>query len=151
MAAKKTESVKKPNTSLKLQPSLGIAYTPAAQNKMITKTDGYSYIAGDYRTALVSGMGFEFGKGKQRLFTMTVHYAKGLGSNETETIITDQAIKPVVNSYRSSTSNWGMTFGIPISLTKAKKSSAKQQKERTQQKQSCQTRTQSYNRCGKKI
>lgn len=149
--AKKAEPAKKVNTNMRLQPSVGIAYTPGAENQMLTKSNGYTYIAGNYRTAVVSGMGFEFGKGKERIMTVTVHYAKGLGSNEEHTIITDPDVKPVVNTFKSSTSNWGLTFGIPISLNKAKKSSAKQQTQKTQQKQSCQPRVQSYNRCGKKI
>ena len=147
--ARKTETAKKINTDLKLQPSVGFAYTPAADNEIISKSNGYTYMAGNYRSAIVSGMGFEFGKGKERILTVTVHYAKGLGSNEEQKIITDPDVKPVVNTFKSSTSNWGMTVGIPISLTKAKKSSAKQQTQKTQ-KQSCQPRTQSY-RCGKKI
>jgi opacity protein-like surface antigen len=107
--------------AFRLQPSVGMAYLPAAEkNAISTNNNEYQYQAGDYKTSIVSGMGIEFDKGKQRLATLMVFYTKGLGNLKTEQIVTggNKADNVFLNSKRST---WGMTLGIPLSLTKIKK------------------------------
>ncbi|MFL5808699.1 MAG: hypothetical protein ACJ749_04210 [Flavisolibacter sp.] len=140
-------------TNLKLQPSVGIAYSPSVDNKMSTLANGYSYSTGNWKTAFVSGLAFEFGKGKERIMTWSFQYAKGLGSDHTETIEQMQAGKPVINSFSSSTSIWSMSVGIPFSLSKTNKHTiTKSTNYNSKQKQDCRTRCQSYHtRCMRQI
>ena len=140
-------------TNLKLQPSVGIAYSPSVDNEITTMANGYSYSTGNWKTAFVSGMGFEFGKGRERIMTVSVQYAKGLGSNQTETIEQMMAGKPVVTSFSSSTSIWSMSVGIPFSLTKTKKhTTPKATQYNSKPKQDCRSRCQSYrSRCVRQI
>jgi hypothetical protein len=65
-------------------------------------------------------MGFEFARGKQRLFTITAFYTKGLG-NLDETITSIQNNKDVNNLVNSNTSSWGLMAGVPFSFTKKQK------------------------------
>jgi opacity protein-like surface antigen len=108
------------NLSLRLQPSVGIAYLPSIKNDVVSTGSGYQYNAGNYKTALTSGMGFEFARGKQRLFTITAFYTKGLGSFD-ETITSIENNKDVNNLVSSNTSGWGVMAGVPFSFTKKQK------------------------------
>jgi hypothetical protein len=109
------------NLSLRLQPSVGVAYLPSVKNDMITTGSGYQYNAGNYKTAMVSGMGFEFAKGKQRLFTLSVFYTKGLGKLDEQTITNLENEKASNTTLNSKSSSWGMMVGVPFSLAKNKK------------------------------
>ncbi len=73
---------------------------------------------------MVSGMGFEFGKGKQRLFTLSVFYTKGLDKQDEQTIANMENDKMASTTLKSNTSSWGMTVGVPFSFSKEKKAIA---------------------------
>ena len=91
---------------------------------------GYQYNAGDYKTAIVSGLGFEFDKGKQRLFTLSLFYSKGFGNLKSEEI--PPAENKAGSTYLTSRSpSWGMMVGIPFSLAKTKKVAAVPQPTKT--------------------
>jgi hypothetical protein len=64
-AMKKAENKNKGGW-MRLQPSMGIGYIAAPKTDIVTKTDGtltaYEYRAGNWNTAFLTGMGFEFGK-----------------------------------------------------------------------------------------
>jgi hypothetical protein len=107
--------------NLRLQPSVGIAYLPSVKDDLVTNGSGYQYNAGNYKTAFTSGMGFEIGKGKQRLFTLSLVYTKALDQNDKQTIQNVENNKVVDNVISSSTSNWGLLLGVPFSLSKNKK------------------------------
>jgi hypothetical protein len=116
--------------ALRLQPSVGMAYLPSAKGNFKTNDAEYLYNAGNYKTALVSGMGFEFDKGKQRLFTLSVFYSKGLDNLKEEVPpYTDDKIGNTLLA--SNSSSWGMTVGIPFSFAKAKKIAAVPQRTKT--------------------
>jgi hypothetical protein len=108
------------NLNLRLQPSVGVAYLPSIKNDVVSNGSSYQYNAGNYKTAFTSGMGFEFARGKQRLFTITAFYTKGL-SNLDETITSIQNNKDVNNLVSSNTSSWGLMAGVPFSFTKKQK------------------------------
>ncbi len=107
-----------------VQPSIGAAYNPGANESLDTKTSAsqnmYSYKAGNWNLALVSGIGFEFGKNVERRFTVNVNYLKGI-TNLDEKITSPSDAKPIVTNLSSKTSSWTVSAGIPITLNKKKK------------------------------
>ncbi len=109
------------NLTLRLQPSMGVAYLPSVKNNLITAGSGYQYNAGNYKTAIVSGVGFEFGKGKQRLFTLSVFTTKGLGKLDEQSITNFENEKISNTLLNSKSSGWGMMVGVPFSFAKTKK------------------------------
>ena len=124
-------------TFVRLQPQLGVAYIPSVKNDFASKIQGsqatYTYNAGNWNTALISGMGFEFGKGKTRLFQLNLQYLKGIGNMDNTILTTQSGAKSIETSYASRASSWSLSFGFPISLAK------KQQvaKSKTKQKNHC--------------
>ena len=143
----KSNSPKQPDLNLRIQPSAGFAYVPSNTSDIIQDASGYQYNAGNYNTAFVSALGFELGKGKQRLMTLSVHYAKGLGNLDTKTIVSEESGKPVATTFSSQSSSWGLTLGVPFTLAKSKKPVAKKSSSHCQS--SC---GQAYRtRCVKKI
>jgi hypothetical protein len=104
--------------NMRIQPSAGIAYRPATGNTLEKTPAGYTYNAANWNTSFISGVGFEFGKGTQRLLTLGVHHAKSLG-NESETLTSDLNTKATTN-LKSTASSWGLTVGVPFTLSKKK-------------------------------
>lgn len=133
----------KENWNLRLQPSVGAAFIPSIDEDLQAKDAAYQYNAGNWNTALVSGLGFEFGKGSQRKFTLSVYYLKGLGNLDAKTLTTESEGKARVTRFQSSTSSWSAGLGIPFTL--AKKTSVQkapvpykqQQQKQENRKQSC--------------
>ena len=138
---------------VRLQPSIGMGFIPGVPTDVMTKTQNgqttYEYRAGNWNTALVTGMGFEFGKNKTRLFTLSINYFKGIGNLDKETISTVSATKTLTTQLQSSVSGWNMRIGMPFTLG-AKKTSVKPQTENTtqQRKTSC-SQYRSMYRCTK--
>jgi hypothetical protein len=122
---------KKPVLNMRLQPSLGVAYRPGDDDIVNKNGNQYEYKAGNWNTALISGLGFEFAKGAKRLFTLSAFYTKGLDDGRTQTINTVTESKSNVTYLRSDASGWGMNVGIPFSLTKEKQIVKSQQQVRT--------------------
>jgi hypothetical protein len=137
------------NLNLRLQPSLGVAYIPSAAETVSTDGTVAHYNAGNWKTAMVAGMGFEFGKGRDRFLTTTIYYTKGLSNLDTREVTTTVSGKPQTTTLRSSTNSWGMTIGVPFTLGKSSKPATK----KTEQKSSpCKSRCGSYHSsCIKRI
>jgi hypothetical protein len=76
----------------------------------------YQYNAGNWKTALLAGAGFEFGKGSTRQFTVSINYFKGIGNLDEQTISSVSGGKPVTTTLESSVSGWNMKVGIPFTL-----------------------------------
>ena len=150
--ASSTKTKQNNTLNLRLQPSIGIAYIPSAQKNLESNGNTYQYNAGNYKTALVSGMGFEFGKGKQRLFTISVFYTKGL-SNLNEQEITNLENNKISNTtLNSNTSSWGMTVGVPFSFSKTKKNAVAPVPVKTMEYKDYRSRCGSYQgRCTRRI
>jgi hypothetical protein len=112
-----SRSGKPQNWTMRLQPSVGFGYIPADKPVVEMKSGSYTYNAGQMKTSITSGMGFEFAKGKAKLFTLRVNYFKGLGNDE-KILTTSSGIKTVTTTLNSKVSGWSTTIGIPISFTK---------------------------------
>ena len=123
-AAKKAESKNKGGW-VRLQPSMGIGYIAAPKTDIVTKTDGtltaYEYRAGNWNTAFLTGMGFEFGRNNQRLLNVSINYFKGIGNMNQQTISNESGIKTNYATLESKASGWNMRIGIPFTLIPEKK------------------------------
>ena len=148
------EKAKSQNQSwaVRVEPSAGFGFVPSNKPDLVTKTSAgqtsYVYNAGNFRTALLTGVGFEFSKNRSRLFTLSVNYFKGLGSKET-TFTTQSATKTTTTSLSSKLSGWNASIGIPIGLTK--RSTAKNTKQENKKYDCGQYRIERKYRCGKVI
>lgn len=146
-AATTKTNTTKTNTTLRIQPSAGLAYHPAAKDDISLKDNVYQYNAGAWKTAFVTGAGFEFGRGRNRLFTLSVFYTHPLGNDNATTLSTIENTKPVMTSFSSSSSSWGMSLGVPISLSKTQKPVVK----KTEYRQHCRYGLETRSRCATKI
>ncbi len=121
--AKKIENKNKGGW-VRLQPSMGIGFIPSPKTDVITKTQGsqtvYEYRAGNWNTALMTGMGFEFGKNKQRLLNVSVNYFTGIGNMNKQTVSGMSGNKISYATMESNASAWNMRIGIPFTLTEKK-------------------------------
>ena len=109
---------------MRLQPSMGIGYIAAPKTDIVTKTDGtltaYEYRAGNWNTAFLTGMGFEFGRNKQRLLNVSINYFTGIGNMNQQTISNESGIKTSYATLESKASGWNMRVGIPFTLAEKK-------------------------------
>jgi hypothetical protein len=141
---KTKQQPQKSNSSgwVRLQPSAAFAFIPGTPSDVITKSvngqPAYEYRAGNWSTAVMTGMAFEFGKNKTSLFTVGVNYFKGIGNLNTQTISTVTASKTLTTQLSSEVSGWNMRIGIPFTLGAKKTATHKQTENKTyQQKRSC--------------
>ena len=140
-------------TWIQLQPSVGLGWLPAVKPDVITKTQNgqttYEYRAGNWNTGLMAGMGLEFGKNNNRLFTVSINYLKGLGNLERQTISTVIGSKTLTTHLQSEVSGWNMRIGIPFSLGMKKPAVKKQTEKITQQRKTNCSQYRSLYRCTK--
>ena len=133
---------------LKLQPSVGLAYSPAEQATISLKNASqpmYEYVAGQAKMGLSAATGVEFGRGSNRLLTVSLHYYKGFSNLGEEKITTVTGTKTTTTSLSSETAGWGLKIGIPFSLSKTNK----QTRHKTEEKK-CGEKKVIY-RCGTRI
>jgi hypothetical protein len=142
--ARKSSAKENQNLNLKLQPSLGFAYLPVIKDDIIKEGSSYKYNAGNWNTGIVTGLGFELGKGRNRLFSVNVSYTKGLGNLDEKTVTEYLSSKPYTTGFTSKTSSWGMTIGVPFGFAKHHNSATKSNHKSSQQKQGCRSRCESY-------
>lgn len=139
--AKKAVNKNKGNW-VRLQPSVGIGFIPSPKTDVITKTQGgqtvYEYRAGNWNTALMTGMGFEFGRNKQRLLNVSVNYLTGIGNMNKQTVSGLSGTKMTYANLESGASAWNMRIGIPFTL--AEKKAAKSKSATKVKKTSCEER-----------
>jgi hypothetical protein len=139
--AKKPE-VKNKGGWVRLQPSVGIGFIPSTKTDVITKTQGgqtvYEYRAGNWNTAFMTGMGFEFGRNNQRLVNVSMNYFTGIGNMNKQTVSGVSGTKTSYANLESNASGWNMRIGIPFTL--AEKKPAKQKTENKVKKTSCSER-----------
>lgn len=136
--AKKVENKNKGGW-VRLQPSVGIGFIPSPKTDVITKTQGgqnvYEYRAGNWNTAFMTGMGFEFGRNKQRLMNVSVNYFTGIGNMSKQTVSGVSGTKTSYANLESNASAWNMRIGIPFTL--AEKKPSKHKSESKVKKTSC--------------
>jgi hypothetical protein len=120
-AAKAPAASKNKGSWVRIQPSVGMGFIPSVKTDVIAKMNNgqttYEYRAGNWNTAVMAGAGFEFGRNKNRLFTVSVNYFKGIGSLGTQTIASVSGTKSVTTTLKSDVAGWNMRVGIPFSLT----------------------------------
>jgi hypothetical protein len=147
----KTKSQKQ-SWSMRIQPSAGFAYVPSSTSGVTAETTSgqpsYTYNAGNLKTALLTGVGFEFASNKSKLFTLSVNYFKGLSNNQT-TFTTESAAKTTTTMLNSKVSGWNASIGIPIGFSK--KSSLTHKTEHKSTYDCQQYRMEHRYRCGKVI
>jgi hypothetical protein len=134
-------------TTMRIQPSMGLAYIPSVNEAMSVSNNNYKYMAAHSGFALVPAIGFEFGKGKQRIMNVSVQYAKSLGKQDEETVSAISNGKNEITRFSTNTSSWNLSVGIPFTL---KKQSSTVKQKQQQQKKSCQQQVYRY-KCVKKI
>ena len=115
---------------VRIQPSLGIAYISSTPSSEVDiKFQGtqtrYEYNAGNWSTALISGVGFEFGKNALSKFNVSINYVRGIGNLE-KNITTESGNKQTTTNLKSEASGWNVRMGIPIRLNKKKSVAVKQ-------------------------
>lgn len=142
-AEKSKQLTKAKPMSVRFQPQIGMAYIPSTKPDFSAKQISYTYNAGNWNTALITGMGFEFAKGKTKLFQVNLQYLKGIGNMSIAKLQTEANGKSVETRYSSRASSWSLSFGVPVSF--AKNTSAKKHKE---QRSNCQ---QQRTQCEQKI
>jgi len=142
--ARKSSAKENNNLNLKLQPSVGFAYLPVIKDDIVQEGGSYKYNAGNWNTGIVTGLGFELGKGRDRLFSVNVFYTKGIGNLDDKTITQYFSSKPYTTGFNSKTSSWGMTIGVPFGFAKQHKPAAKSNQKSNQQKQNCRSRCEQY-------
>ena len=127
---------------VRLQPSVGVGFIPSPKTDVISKTEGgqttYEYRAGNWNTALITGMGFEFGKNKQRLVNVSVNYFTGIGNTGKQTVTATSGTKTSVANLESKASGWNMRVGIPFTL--ADKNASKNKSQSKAKKTNCSQR-----------
>jgi len=106
-----------------IQPSAGMAFIPTASAAEIaTKNNGtinsYEYNAGNWKSAVVAGAGFTFGKNHQEKLVVSINYLRGIGNLQTKNITTTLDSKPTTTYISSTASNWNLRIGIPFSFGK---------------------------------
>ncbi len=113
-------SKSKKGSWVRLQPSAGLGYIPSVKKDIIQKSQGgqthYEYRAGNWNTALITGMAFEFGKNENRLFNVSINYFKGLGHLDNQSISTTTGTKTYTTHLNSDVSGWNMRIGVPFTL-----------------------------------
>lgn len=130
-----------------IQPLAGAAFIPDDEDDDDEEDDanqgpqaGYKYQAGNWNSALIMGANFEFGKNAHRKFTIGLNYLKGLGLNKT-TYTTLVGSKTTTTYLSSRTSNWTLSAGIPITLSKNKSARKVEEKPRTNQSKCAEYKT----------
>ena len=125
-----------------LQPSVGVGFIPSTKTDIVTKEEGgqttYEYRAGNWNTAFMTGMGFEFGRNKQRLLNVSINYFTGIGGMDKQTVTAVSGTKTSVANLESNASGWNMRVGIPFTL--AEKSPSKNKTQNKTKKISCSER-----------
>ena len=128
---------------MKLQPSVGVGFIPSPKADVVAKSQGglttYEYRAGNWNTALLTGMGFEFGRNRQRLATVSLNYFKGIGNLNEQTVAITSGSKTSVAHLKSDVSGFNIRVGIPFTLAE-KRTSPKQKTETKTKKTNCNER-----------
>ncbi len=115
---------------MRIQPLIGVAYLPNTPRSDIYIKPGagqpvYEYNAGNWTTALLTGVNFEFGQEEQSKFIISLNCVNGLCTG-TKSITTGTENKSITTNLKSYASGCNIRIGIPFSFAK-KHSVLKQQ------------------------
>lgn len=141
--------------NMRIQPSAGIAYTPAANNEFFIDNTAtgtvYNYKAGNWNTAVTAGINFAFAKGDNRKFIIGLQHLRGLGNLDNQTIKAFSEGKTTSTVVDSRASTWSLSFGIPLALTKQKTKAQPVRVQPQQKTPQYRSRCGSYSRCTRQI
>src|SRR5688572_15875020 len=116
---------------VRIQPSVGMGFIPTDQSEIAAKTQNgqqvYHYTAGEWNTAVMGGLGFEFGKNKTRLLTVSLNYLKGMGNMDEQTLTTVAGSKTTTTTLASKSAAWNLRVGIPFTLGSSTTKTAQKQ------------------------
>ena len=118
----------KPVMNLRIQPYAGMAFVPNPEQAITTATQSnemvYQYNAGNYTSAVITGVNLAFAKGSVNKYVIGIQYLKGIGNMNTETLNTTIENKLTTTTISSSSAAWNINIGIPLSFSKNKQSAA---------------------------
>ena len=143
-SSSKSKQTKASPMNLRFQPQIGLSAIHSPKTDFTDKLEGtqtsYAYHAGNWNTALITGMGFEFAKGNNKLFVVNIQYLKGIGNLNDKVLTTSSGGKSIETNFASRTSAWSLNVGVPLTLSGSKTSNTKnksKQKSQSQQKRNC--------------
>lgn len=114
----------KPVMNLRIQPYAGMAFVPNTQtaisSNMQENETVYTYSAGNWNTAFITGVNFAFAKGNVGKYVIGVQYLQGIGNLSTETMTTAVENKQINTQLSSNAAAWNITVGMPLSFKKEK-------------------------------
>lgn len=127
-SSEKLMAAKNKGWTVRIQPSAGLAYNPAGKSNLVMENgSGYQYNAGNWKTALTAGTDLEFGRGRDRVFTVGFQYLRGLG-NSSASITTQTGTKATTTYLSSRSSSYNITLGVPFTLSKKQQPRHKERK-----------------------
>lgn len=153
--AEKTKPASGRGGWVKLQPSAGLGLIPGTMTDVMTRTSNgqvtHVYNAGNWNTALLTGMNFEFGKNSTRLITIGFNYIRGIGNLNTQTISSVVGSKTLTTRLSSEVSGWNMRIGLPLTLGAKKPIEKKQPATKVQNKRPGCSQYKIMYRCSKSL
>ncbi len=109
---------------MRIMPSVGAAFvrgvSPEVSTQTLNSQTNYKYMAGNWKTAVIGGAGFEFGSNVERKFTVSINYLQGVSNLGSRSITTASEGKTMITNVKSGVSGWNISAGIPITISKKK-------------------------------
>lgn len=122
-------AAKDPAMNLRIQPYAGMAFVPNPQTAISSAFRSnetvYQYSAGNFTSAIITGINLAFAKGNATKFVIGLQYLHGIGNLNEETLTTQLDNKLLNTQLSSSASAWNVTVGMPLSFSKSKPAAIK--------------------------
>lgn len=114
------EKLERKGLAVQLQPFIGLVVNRVNSPEYISTTFGTTYDYSGYLSTpgITSGIGLAFSNNGRQLFTLSVHYTKGIGQLY-GTSFHSSANNQVIQSTNGT--NWNITLGVPINIIKKKR------------------------------
>jgi archaellin len=110
--------------NLRIQPYAGVAFVPNPQTAISSTFKSnetvYQYSAGNWTSAITTGVNLAFAKGSTNKFVIGVQYLTGISNMNEETLTTPLDNKQLNTKLSSHASAWNVTVGMPLSFSKPK-------------------------------
>jgi hypothetical protein len=117
-------AAKKQVMNLSIQPYAGMAFIPNPQTAISSAFKSnetvYQYSAGNWTSAIITGVNLAFAKGSTNKFVVGVQYLNGLSNLNKETLVTPLDNKQLNTQLSSKASAWSVTVGMPLTLSRSK-------------------------------
>jgi len=117
-------AAKKPVMNMRIQPYVGMAFVPnpetAITNAIKSNETVYQYSAGNWTSAVITGVNLAFAKGDINKYVIGIQYLKGISNLSNETLTTPSDGKVTSTQLSSRSAAWNVTVGMPLNFTKSK-------------------------------